>query len=657
MRPMTGIAALKKSLLGQALLANSILVVATVTCLTVLFIVGLRSSLERQLELRAASVAESVGTQSQLALLVGDQAGLLQFARNALSNGDVVYVKVIDHTGVVTQASRADFTLADVPDLNPASPEGNRIRAFHTRNSPYAIIEAIRTVAANNGVFEWQAQGQATQVLGTVQVGISTQEQRAILARIMGSAVGGALVAVALVILVHFLHLRRLLLPLKSLIGFTKRVGGGDLSQTAPVERRDEVGELAVAFNQMVKKLRETHDSLIVLLEKAQESSRLKSEFLANMSHEIRTPMNGIIGFTNLTLETTELNGEQRDYLQTVKASAASMMQLIDDILDFSKIEAGRLDVCPAPFSLRDCIEGATKTLAAAARARGLDLSWEVGPESPDALVGDAFRLRQVLLNLVGNALKFTPAGSVRVKVAAQSVSDQTLVARFSVRDTGIGIPADKLELIFDPFRQADGSTTRKYGGTGLGLAISTRLVELMGGRLQVASQEGLGSTFHFTCQFSLSHAAKCEEEALPACGYAETAPRSILIAEDNVVNQMLVTALLKARGHVVAVANNGREALSMLEGQSFDLILMDIQMPEMDGIQATQEIRRRERRTGEHIPIAAMTAHAMTGDRERCLQAGMDGYISKPISVQELLALIAGIGARKVGVYESSLL
>ena len=657
MRPMTGIAALKKSLLGQALLANSILVVATVTCLTVLFIVGLRSSLERQLELRAASVAESVGTQSQLALLVGDQAGLLQFSRNALSNGDVVYVKVTDHTGVVTQASRTDFTLTDVPDLKPASPEGNRIRAFHTRNSPYAIIEASRTVAANNGVFEWQAQGQATQVLGTVQVGISTQEQRAILARIMGSAVGGASVAVALVILVHFLHLRRLLLPLKSLIGFTKRVGGGDLSQNAPVQRRDEVGELAVAFNQMVRKLRETHDKLIVLLEKAQEASRLKSEFMANMSHEIRTPMNGIIGFTDLALDTTELSKEQRDYLETVKSSAASMMQLIDDILDFSKIEAGRLDVYPTPFSLRECVEGATKTLAAAARAKGLNLSCEVGPECPDAVLGDAFRLRQVLINLVGNAVKFTPAGSVRVKVATKSSPDRTLTIRFSVDDTGIGIPADKQELIFDPFRQADGSTTRKYGGTGLGLAISSRLVEIMGGRLQVESRDGRGSTFHFTCPFSLSDAAPRQDRAPPACDSAEAVVLSILLADDNAVNQALVTALLKARGHGVTLANNGREALSLLDGPPFDLILMDIQMPEMDGLQATAEVRRRERRTGEHIPIVAMTAHAMKGDRERCLEAGMDGYISKPVSVQDLLDLIAGIGARKVGVYESSLL
>jgi CheY-like chemotaxis protein len=261
-----------------------------------------------------------------------------------------------------------------------------------------------------------------------------------------------------------------------------------------------------------------------------------------------------------------------------------------------------------------------------------------------------------VLLNLVGNALKFTPAGSVRVKVETTFSPDRTLMTRFSVRDTGIGIPADKRELIFDPFRQADGSTTRKYGGTGLGLAISARLVEIMGGHLHVESEEGRGSTFHFTCPFSLSDPAEREDQAPPACGSAETAALSILVAEDNVVNQVLVKALLKARGHGITVANNGREVLSLLDGQPFDLILMDIQMPEMDGLQATAEIRQRERRTGEHVPIAAMTAHAMTGDRERCLEAGMDEYISKPISVKELLAVIARVGARKVGINESSL-
>jgi len=295
-------------------------------------------------------------------------------------------------------------------------------------------------------------------------------------------------------------------------------------------------------------------------------------------------------------------------------------------------------------------VESSTRTMFPSAQQKSLELTWEVTPLIPDNLIGDENRIRQVLLNMVGNAIKFTDAGSVRVTVEMEPAPGHGLVAHFMVRDTGPGIPIEKQKIIFEAFRQADGSTTRHYGGSGLGLAISTGLVDIMGGRIWVESEVGQGSSFHFTAPFTLGETALPMRAAAPA-SVPECAPLAILLAEDNAISQKLVTTLLKERGHEVTLAPNGWVVLEQMEQRQFDLILMDIQMPDMDGLQATAEIRHREIQTGKHIPIVAMTAHAMAGDRERCLDSGMDGYIAKPINPGELMALITGITAQRIAV------
>ncbi|MBU2538900.1 MAG: response regulator [Proteobacteria bacterium] len=454
--------------------------------------------------------------------------------------------------------------------------------------------------------------------------------------------------------------------PVLELAHYAKRIGQGDFGFRFSLNRRDELGLLSRTMNEMALQINEKNKALLdahTMLEKrvvdrtrelmlaknkAEAANRAKSNFLANMSHEIRTPMNGVIGMTQLALMASP-RPEQREYLELIEKSSYRLLNVVNDILDFSKIEADKLNLTVQRFDLRDTIATTIREFSFKAQEKGLELDWHVQDEVPDAFMGDAGRLSQILINLIGNAIKFTPSGRISVGVRKEYAELDEFIAHFTITDTGIGISPEHQTSVFEAFSQADESHSRPYEGTGLGLAICAKLVALMNGRIWVESDEGKGSVFHFTALFKKAPQENSEQKKNAAHGQRDEAGQKqsgpqleILLAEDNLVNQKVAQKMLERSGHRVTIAVNGQEAVAAFGRQPFDLVLMDIQMPIMDGFEATQAIRDLEKDSGKHTPIIALTAHAITGYREKCLERGLDDYLSKPMKIADLNAKIA---------------
>jgi two-component system, sensor histidine kinase and response regulator len=778
----------------RLVLLVSLLLVAIATFIYWFFPAQIERQAVEMLESKARAIGAITAFSVSPGLLFDDPKAVGDALEGAERNPDLLFILVLDAGGKLEYV--VDRTLLPSGHIVAATAQLGLDRKTRSYRVAIPIMSDDRRI-------------------GTLRIGLSLAEVDVEVAEARRTTALASLAVLVIGLAAVFGISTHITAPLSRMAAISERIAAGDLASRAQVRATDEVGDLARAFNTMLDSLEQNRLELAAAnehlerrvrertadltaageqLERAKQAaeaaSRAKSEFLANMSHEIRTPMNGVLGMIDLALDAPPGTSE-REYLGIARDSAESLLTVINDILDFSKVEAGMLDLDPQDFSLGEILGGTMSPLALRAHAKGLELALRIAPETPDVLVGDAGRLRQVIVNLVGNAIKFTEHGEIVLDVTEESRTAGDLVLHFQVRDTGIGIPAAMHRGIFDAFAQADGSTTRRYGGTGLGLTISAKLVKMMGGRIWLESEEGRGSTFHFTVTLGLSSlpsasSPSAQPEALenlrvlvvddnatnraileemlgrwrmrpeavdggrialtrlteaadaghrfplilldanmpemdgfalaariredprlagavvmmltsagkpgdgercrslgianyvtkpirqeelyaavaralgarrePPAEYirlAETAPAlpasrplRILLAEDNPVNRQLAIALLNRRGHVVTVAENGKAAVEYVERERFDLVLMDVQMPVMGGFEATRVIRERERASGGHIPIVALTARAMNGDRELCLASGMDQYLAKPLRAADLYATVDALGS-----------
>jgi len=489
------------------------------------------------------------------------------------------------------------------------------------------------------------------QKMGTLHIGLDLSQIRRAHQQLFAQGIGIALLEIllsaGLMAALGYYMTRHL----AALTRASQAVAAGNLTPPPVPEGNDEIGRLGAAFNAMshaiserINELTVAHDEQVHLAQAAEAGAQAKAAFLATMSHEIRTPMNGILGMTELALA-TDLTAEQREYLNWLKSSGDNLLRVLNDILDFSKIDAGQLNLEYIPISLGEMFGNVVALHSIAAAGKGLRLYWQADGEIPDSLRGDPVRIQQVLNNLISNAIKFTNEGEIALRVRCELPPDNEQIAwlHLEVSDTGIGIPADKLNSIFDPFSQAENSTTRKYGGTGLGLTIIDRLVKLMHGSIRVASEPGKGTCFSVTLELERSPAAPTRPAASNEVETTEKlAGKRILLVEDTPVNQKIGERLLARYGCVVTIAADGLQALAAVEREDYDLVLMDMQMPLLDGVEATRRLRAREKSLGlPRQPIVAMTANAMAEDRASCLEAGMDDFIAKPFRADEMIRMV----------------